>query len=382
MMDSDLTDIYFARSFETVRGTLKQDVPVCYAVFCRSKGVLCGVSDVLDLIRRRCTGPIEVRGQSDGDAFRPCEVVMTLEGRFGELVTLESELLGLLSLSAAAGEMSKIVDVADGVSVIDMAARHYPPEIATRIAVAAAVGGGHGTSTSAGHADVHARFGIGGDQIRIGSRDPQPFGLYGSIPHALNAVYSGSSIDSAIAYRARFPDLPLTVLVDYEGRELDVCVEAVERFGDDLHAVRLDTAGSRVHEGGSETTDRAMEMRILSQASDRHEAMAALERYGFGTGVTIEMVFRVRDLLNRLGARQTRIIVSGRFDLDKIRAFKACNAPMDAVGTGSWVKFGVFTSDIIRVHEAGQWTPRCKAGRRAELIEREELPLLLKQGSS
>jgi nicotinate phosphoribosyltransferase len=377
MSTSDLADEYFNRSYVTVRGTPLEHVRVCYAVFCRSAGRLAGVADVLDLVRQRGGPGVTVRGKSDGDEFEAMEVVLTLEGPFGRLVTLETESLGMLSLSGAATNMAAVVAAAREVSVIDMAARHFPPEIATRIGVAAAIGGAVGTSTRAGYAEAHARFGIGGERIRIGATPPRDFRLYGTIPHALNAVRGGSSVESAAAYHERHPNVPLVVLVDYEGQEKDTVTAAVQRFHSDLFAVRIDTPGNRVFQGGHEKPSRALEMRILSQATDRAAAMAALNRYGFGPGVTIEEVYAIRDLLDSLSSRHTKIVVSSGFDLGKVRAFKACNAPMDFIGTGSWVTFATFTSDIIRVLEDGTWRPQCKAGRAEELHEPPDLPVLL-----
>src|SRR5262249_47894511 len=161
----------------------------------------------------------------------------------------------------------------------------------------------------------------------------------------------------AAAYHARFPEEPLTVLIDFEGRERDVVNEAVQRFGSSLHAVRLDTPGNRIHQGGHERPNRALEMRILSQVPDRAAAQQALDRYGFGPGVTIEAAYGIRDLLDSIGARATKLVVSSGFDLEKVRAFKSCHAPMDAIGTGSWVGFSVFTSDIIGMFENGEWFP-------------------------
>lgn len=377
MYRSELADEYFNRSYRTVADTPYEKTPVCYAVFCRTPGTLCGIRDVVALVEGRCPGPVTVRSKADGDRYQASEVVMTVEGPFGQLVTLETELLGMLSLSGAATSMAALTEAAGDVPVIDMGARHYPPQIAPGLAVAAAVGGAKGTSTRAGHAEVLARFGVGNGRIRIGSREPVEFGLYGTIPHALNAVYGGSSIESAAAYHNQCPEVPLVVLTDFEGRERDICAEAVDRFGVSLFGVRLDTPANRVHQGGHEKPDRALEMRVLSQAPDRAAAQAALARYGFGPGVTIEAVYAIRDLLDRRGARSTKIVVSSGFDLDKVRAFKACKAPMDAIGTGSWVSFAMFTSDIMRVFEDGRWVPRCKAGRAEELSEPPDLPIVL-----
>lgn len=379
----DAADEYFNRSYETVAGTPYEQMPVVYGVFCREAGIIAGMQDVLELINNHCPGPVTVRALSDGDRFEPMQLVMTIEGPFGQLVTLETTYLGILSLSAAAANMAAIVEAANPAQVIDMAARHYPPELLVAIAEAAAVGGAVGTSTPLGHSAVITRYGISDDRIQIGSRDSASFRLFGTIPHALNAAYLGSSIESAAAFNERCPGVSLTVLLDYEGRERDICAEAVKRFGSSLYGVRLDTPANRVHQGGHEKADRALEMRILSQVpvADRKAAMTALAKYGFGPGVTIEAAYAIRDLLDTLGSRHTRLVLSSGFDLEKVRAFRLCNAPVDYIGTGSWVRFGVFTSDILRVFENGQWVTRCKAGRRDELIDSGTLPVVLEKAA-
>jgi nicotinate phosphoribosyltransferase len=377
MSISDLADEYFNRSHITVRGTAVEQLRVCYAVFCRKPGRLTGIADVLDLVRRRGGPASVVRGRTDGYEYAAGEVVLTIEGTFGSLVTLETEYLGMLSMSGAATGMAALADAAGPVPVIDMAARHFPPELAARIGAAAAIGGAAGTSTRAGHAAAHARYGVGGDRIRVAPGGPREFKLYGTIPHALNAAYGGSSVESAAAFHERNPVVPLIVLLDFEGTERDVITAAASRFHLDLYGVRLDVPMNRIHQGGHEKPVRALEMRVLSSVPDRPAAMAALERYGFGPGVTIESVYATRDLLNSSGAKHAKIVVSSGFDAEKVRAFRACGAPMDFVGSGSWVDFHVFTSDIVRVWEDGAWKPRCKAGRAEELREPPDLPVLL-----
>ncbi len=375
----DLADEYFNRSYETVAGTPREQMPVAYAVFCREPGVMAGVKDVADFLNNQCAGPLTVRALPDGERFEPRQIVMTIEGPFGQLVTMETAYLGLLSLSAAAANMADIVAAAGDATVIDMAARHYPPELIEAIALAAAIGGAVGTSSPSGHSVVHERFGTGDGYIQIGNQPRRSFNLYGTIPHSLNAVYGGSSIESAAAYLEKHPDVPLTVLIDFEGREKEVCAEAVRRFGYQLAAVRLDTPGNRIFQGGHEKVPPALEMRVLSQARDRAAAMDALRRYGAGPGVTIEAAYAIRDLLDTMGAKSTKIVLSSGFNLDKVRAFRAASAPMDYIGTGSWVKFSTFTSDIIRVFEDGQWVDRCKAARREELVELPDLPVVLQK---
>src|SRR5262249_48829430 len=109
---SERADEYFNKSYELVAGTPAEKIPVRYAVFCPAPGVRWGVSDVLGLVNQRCEGPLVVRSRLDGYRFSEGEVVMTLEGGFGELVTLETEYLGMLALSQAATNMAAIVEAA------------------------------------------------------------------------------------------------------------------------------------------------------------------------------------------------------------------------------------------------------------------------------
>lgn len=377
----DAADECLNRSYETVVGTPYEQMPVVYGVFCREAGMIAGMQDVLELINNHCPGPVTVRALSDGDRFEPMQMVMTMEGPFGQLVTLETTCLGILSLSAAAANMAAIVEVAGPAQVVDIAARHYPPELLVAIAEAAAVGGAVGTSTPLGHSAVISRYGIGDDRIQIGSRDSASFRLYGSVPPVLSAVYGGSSIESAAAYDSRCPGVSLTVFLDDQGRERDICAEAVKRFGSSLYGVRLAVPATRVHQGGHAKADRALEMRILSQVpvADRQAAMAALAKYGFGPGVSIEAAYAIRDLLDKLGSRHTRLVLSGGFDLDKVRAFRLCNAPMDYIETGSWVRFGAFAGDILRVFENDRWVSRCEAWQGEELTDSGELPVVLQK---
>jgi len=316
----------------------------------------------------------------DGDTFAANEAVMIIEGLFGELVNLETTYLGMLAFSGAAAQMAKIAQAADGLPVIDMAARHYPYEIIEQTAYAAAIGGAHGTSTRAGYQYVLRWLGTGeGDFIRVGNHQPLEFKLYGSIPHALNAVISGSSIESAKLYHEKFPDIPLTVLIDFEGREMDVAREAARVFGRALFAVRIDTHGGRLHQGGHEKPVSELIQHILENTCTKEAASAALADYGFGKGVTIESVYNVRRALDEMGAQDTKILVSSGFTAGKVAAFRICKAPMDAVGTGSWVDFLVFTSDITHIYDEGRWVARGKCGRIDE-VSVPQLDFRVQQG--
>ena len=82
-----------------------------------------------------------------------------------------------------------------------------------------------------------------------------------------------------------------------------------------------------------------------------------------GNGVTVEATYVMREFLNSIGAKNVKIVVSSGFNRNKVKAFREAGAPMDFIGTGSWLKFTMFTADISDVWENGAWKPRLKVGR-------------------
>jgi nicotinate phosphoribosyltransferase len=70
----------------------------------------------------------------------------------------------------------------------------------------------------------------------------------GTMPHALIG-YAGSTVRAAEMFQETHPDEPLTVLVDYFGREVTDSLEVCRRFPEMVRAgrlsLRLDTPGGR-----------------------------------------------------------------------------------------------------------------------------------------
>ena len=87
-------------------------------------------------------------------------------------------------------------------------------------------------------------------------------------------------------------------------------------------------------------------------------------------GVNERLVRKVRDALDGEGFGHVRIVVSGGFSVEKIRAFEERGVPVDAYGVGSSLIRGEndFTGDIILCDGA----PAGKVGRRLRPSERLE----------
>ena len=61
-------------------------------------------------------------------------------------------------------------------------------------------------------------------------------------------------------------------------------------------------------------------------------------------GVNERLVRKVRDALDRDGFEQVKIVASGGFTVDRIRAFEQAGVPVDAYGVGSSLIRGRTTS--------------------------------------
>ena len=79
-------------------------------------------------------------------------------------------------------------------------------------------------------------------------------------------------------------------------------------------------------------------------------------------GVNERLVRKVRDALDRDGFEHVKIVASGGFTVDRIRAFEERGVPVDAYGVGSSLIRGEndFTGDIVMT----DGRPSAKVGRR------------------
>jgi len=196
----------------------------------------------------------------------------------------------------------------------------------------------------------------------------------GTMPHALIG-YAGSTVRAAEMYREVFPDEPMTVLIDYFGQETSAAVAVARRFPELAASgglsVRIDTPGGRYCEG----LDPARSYEVLE-----HHAPHAIRgyrseeelRYLVGTGVSAAAIWRLRQALDEAGFTAVKIVASSGFGPAKCRMMAAANAPIDIIGTGSYLpelwSETYATADII----AYDGIPMVKAGREFLLRQRKD----------
>ena len=159
------------------------------------------------------------------------------------------------------------------------------------------------------------------------------------MPHALIG-YAGSTVRAAEMFRETFPDEDLTVLTDYFGREvtdgLAVCARFPDLAASGRLAVRLDTHGGRFLEGLDPAESYAVLERHAPGAIRRYRSDIEL-RYLVGTGVSAAAIWHMRETLDAAGFAQVRIVVSSGFGVEKCRVMADARAPIDVVGTGSFI---------------------------------------------
>jgi nicotinate phosphoribosyltransferase len=354
------TDSYFIRTKQIVARF--GDVRVTYALFLR-RPVVSAPRLMLDWLRavaaaRRMDLQIEVMHE-EGQWVGAGDPLVYITGSLVALSDLETILLQKLGAACVAAHNAyQMCLELPHVAFLAMEARHCAgAEMQEMMAYAAAVG------SRAAQAEGARGF-IGNANDATAHWFGQKAGL-GTMPHSLIG-YAGSTVRAAEMFHATFPDQPLTVLVDYFGREVTDALEVARRFPDlaaeGRLAVRLDTHGGRFLEGLDPAESYAVLERHAPAAIRRYRSETEL-RYLVGTGVSAAAIWRMREALDEAGFPKVRIVASSGFNVDKCRVMAEAKAPIDIVGTGSFIPEAwsetYATADIVEY----DGVPRVKVGR-------------------
>ncbi|MFJ8827248.1 nicotinate phosphoribosyltransferase [Streptomyces sp. NPDC102467] len=217
----------------------------------------------------------DIWGYPEGEVYFPGSPILRVEGSFAECVLLETVILSILNHdSAIAAAASRMASAAAGRPLIEMGARRTH-ELAAVAASRAAYVGGFATTS-----DLAAGFRYGIPTV-------------GTSAHAFTLLHD-SERD---AFRAQVDSLGggTTLLVDtYDVKE--AVRTAVEVAGPELGAVRIDS------------------------------------------GDLLLVAHRVRQQLDDLGAKDTKIVVTS--DLDEYAIASLAAAPVDAYGVGTQLVTG------------------------------------------
>jgi nicotinate phosphoribosyltransferase len=217
----------------------------------------------------------DVEGYAEGELFFPGSPILTVSGTFAECVVLETLVLSVLNHdSAIAAAAARMVTAARGRPIIEMGSRRTHEEAAVAAARAAYLAGFASTSNLA----AGGRYGIP---------------TTGTSAHAFTLLHDDES--AAFASQVAALGKNTTLLVDtYDIRQ--GIANAIAVAGPDLRAIRIDSG----------------DLSVLAQHS--------------------------RELLDSLGATETKIIVSG--DMDEYSIATLAAEPVDMYGAGTAVVTG------------------------------------------
>ncbi len=358
---AQFTDHYFNRTKQVI-GKFG-DARVTYAIFMR-RPVVCAPRLALDWLKemaadRQATVEIDQR-YAEGKWVGAGEPMMYITGPFFHLVDLETIFLQKLGPAcvAAYNAWTMCADMPK-TAFLAMDARHCAgQEMAEMMAYAASVGSARakrkvnavGFIGNATHATAHF---FGRDQ-----------GL-GTMPHALIG-YAGSTVRAAEMFHDTFPGEPMTVLSDYFAREVSDSLEVCRRFPElaakGMLSFRLDTTGGRYIEELDPATSYAVLEKYSPESIRGYRSEEEL-RYLVGTGVSAAAIYHLRAELDKAGFKATKIVASSGFGPAKCRVMAEAEAPIDVVGTGSFLPSNwsetYATADIVEY----DGKPRVKIGR-------------------
>jgi nicotinate phosphoribosyltransferase len=319
------SDAYFNFTKELLDREARQ-AHVTMQVFQKHDSLLGGIDEAIAVLKQ-CSGRprpdgswepgwerLDVRALYEGEAIEPYETVMTIEGDYALFAHLETVYLGCLARrTLIMRNVREVVDAAAGKQILFFPARHDHWLVQTGDGWAAHVAGAIGVST-----DAQASW-WGGRGV-------------GTVPHGLIAAYGGDTVAAARAFAARFADeLNVTVLVDFDNDSVRTALAVADALGERLWGVRLDTSETLI--------DRSI--------SDEMERDGSFDP----RGVNVRLANRVREALDAAGHERVKIVASGGFDAEKIRAFERAGAPVDVYGVGSSLMRGEndFTADVVLV---------------------------------
>jgi nicotinate phosphoribosyltransferase len=334
MRDGYYTDAYFNHTRETLLADGRHP-RVVMQVFQKRDAYLGGMDEAIAILKL-CSDDWEaltVHALYDGDRVEPWEPVMTIEGDYTLFAHLETLYLGTLARrTLVTTNVVRVLEAANGKQIIFMPARHDHHRVQTGDGYAAFVAGQIVGAPVGVTTDEQASW-WGGKGV-------------GTVPHSLISSYGGNTVLAASKFvEWAPPDLNVTVLVDFENDSVSTSLEVARALGDRLWGVRLDTSENLV--------DRS----LWDEMGDFKP-----------TGVNERLVWKVREALDENGFERVKIVASGGFDAEKIRAFEERRVPVDSYGVGSALIRGEndFTADIVLT----DGLPAAKVGRRFRSNER------------
>lgn len=344
--------VYTDKYFEKTRNCVNRDDMASYGVFLRHD-VICAITPALDFLRTNAL-EAEIRPLFPEGALVPAETpLFSYSGRLYHLVELETRLLQLVGFSCiSAYNAYQMCLACRDVSFLDMHARHAAgPDMVLASA--------YGASVGSRSAKLQGAKGFIGSSLDWTAHFYDTSSGLGTMPHVLIG-YAGSTLQAVKLFVEKNPnDRFIVALVDYYGREYDDALQVADWFKSNPSlqnhqlGIRLDTHGGRfaqdldydtsidimekwLHTKGKwPIVRKVMGADAFDVADDSIRDRVA--KILFGTGVSAANIVEMRNVLDMSGHHDVQIVASSGFNLRKCKIMANANAPIDIIGTGSFL---------------------------------------------
>jgi nicotinate phosphoribosyltransferase len=376
------TDKYFTNTARIVAAN--GDAEVTFAVFMRRR-VIAALEPTIRIITRLAPGTRVKRFFAEGDLVPSEKKLMEITGSMAKLSEVETLLLQKTGIPCVCANNAYEMCLAiPNAAFMDMHARHGSgAEMNLLAAYGAAVG-----SAAARRANPAVKGFVGSSQDLTAPFFGAAQGI-GTMPHALVGYTNGDVLEAMKLFARTIPEAKsLVALVDYTGHEITDSLKCARWFYEEarlqdqgkVFGVRLDTHGGRFAEGldyerAVETVGHwlgvAGEYNIVEQVLGQRAfqldpsniLVDKVRRILFGKGVSAAAIIHARRALDDSGYKEALIVGSSGFDAQKCQVMGAANAPLNMVGTGSFLPATLTetyaTADII----AYDGVRRVKVGR-------------------
>lgn len=329
------TDKYFTKTKQVIS---KNPPLVTYAVFVRRPTLMTTQigQNWLKALAKTNNFPINIQTpHQEGEEIGAGDPLLFITARMDHIVEAETLLLQKIGPPCVAAMNARDICLElPHIPFLAMDARHNTgQDMCEMMAYAAAVG-----SKAAQQSKAKACGFIGNATDATAHYFGKPGGL-GTMPHALIGAYD-STLKAAIAFHETFPDDPLTVLVDYFGQEMTDSLEICRHFkslaDQGLLSIRLDTHGGRYIEGLTLNSSYEILEQYAPSSIRQYQAEDSLKHL-VGPGTSAAAIWHLRQQLDAHGFNKVKIVTSSGFNVSKCRAMRHAKAPIDLVGTGSFL---------------------------------------------
>ncbi len=367
---SGQTDKYFTNTSRIVAA--HGDCQVTFAVFMRRR-VVAALEPAIRLVNHFVPDAKVKRFVAEGEVVPSEHKLMEITGSMKALSEIETLLLQKTGFPCVAAnnayEMCRAIPSA---GFMDMHARHGSgAEMNILAAYGAMVG-----SVAARKIDPKVKGFIGSSQDLTAPFFGAGAGM-GTMPHALVGYAKGDVLAALKLFTETLPDSKsLIALVDYTGEEITDSLRCAKWFYDEAKldkagksfGVRLDTHGGRFAQGLD--YEKSVEvvgqwLNVMGEYSIVEQVLGGrafqmdpsnilvdkVRRILFGKGVSVASVIHARQALDQAGYKSAQIVASSGFDPQKCQIMGAAKAPVNMVGTGSFLPATLTetyaTADII-----------------------------------